>query len=350
MTASDPGSGPVLRARHLVLGVLAAGVATVVLVSAIGRLAGWSELDDVLDSADPRWLVLCVIGQFVVFAGYAGAVRHATTDQCRDRGVLTTWGSVRIVLASFAATQVFAFGGAGGLAVLYWTFRRQGRDRRHALVTLIGLNTAVYAVFAVFAAIGAALALVAGRAPAGMTIPWIVAVPVLVVTAGWFTAPWRVARWTDPEPGRFRDLLGIGVGAAAWTRRRFGDDPLLFAWVGLYWAGDLVSLTGALRAFDAHIGLAPLIVAYTTGYLAQAVPIPLIATAGVDAATTATLHAVGVPLEAALLAVVAHRVFAFWLPVVPGSVFALTLPAAPPFATHDRSDTAGQDATGPPRR
>ena len=55
-----------------------------------------------------------------------------------------------------------------------------------------------------------------------------------------------------------------------------------------------------------------------TGYLAQSVPIPLIATGGVDAATTFTLAAVGVPIEVALLGVVAHRVFAFWLPVVPG--------------------------------
>ena len=37
-----------------------------------------------------------------------------------------------------------------------------------------------------------------------------------------------------------------------------------------------------------------------------------------DAATTFTLTAVGVPIEVALLGVVAHRVFAFWLPVIPG--------------------------------
>lgn len=61
-----------------------------------------------------------------------------------------------------------------------------------------------------------------------------------------------------------------------------------------------------------------IVVAYVLGYLAQSVPIPLIATGGVDAATTSTLRAVGVPIEVALLGVVAHRVFAFWLPVFPG--------------------------------
>jgi len=69
----------------------------------------------------------------------------------------------------------------------------------------------------------------------------------------------------------------------------------------------------------------PLIAAYTTGYLVQSLPIPLIATAGVDTATTLLLRAVGVPLDLALLGVVAHRVFAFWIPVIPGSVMAFTL-------------------------
>lgn len=66
-------------------------------------------------------------------------------------------------------------------------------------------------------------------------------------------------------------------------------------------------------------------VAYVLGYLAQSVPIPLIATGGVDAATTFTLRAVGMPIEVALLGVVAHRVFAFWLPVIPG-VWSATVP------------------------
>jgi uncharacterized membrane protein YbhN (UPF0104 family) len=37
---------------------------------------------------------------------------------------------------------------------------------------------------------------------------------------------------------------------------------------------------------------------------------------------TFALNAVGVPLEQALLGVVAHRVFAFWLPLVPALVLA----------------------------
>ena len=91
----------------------------------------------------------------------------------------------------------------------------------------------------------------------------------------------------------------------------------------MYWIGDVVSLWVSLRAFGGSIGLFPLVTAYTTGYLAQAIPIPFVATGGVDAATTFILTAVGVPVEVALLGVVAHRVFAFWLPIGPGLWFAV---------------------------
>ena len=117
----------------------------------------------------------------------------------------------------------------------------------------------------------------------------------------------------------------------------------MFAWAGLYWAGDVLSLTAAVRAFGATPAISAVVVAYATGYLVQALPVPLIATAGVDAATVATLHVVGVPLDSALLAVVAHRVFAFWLPVIPGAAPALTLPGLAP--RQDASQRSGVNDT-----
>jgi uncharacterized membrane protein YbhN (UPF0104 family) len=124
-----------------------------------------------------------------------------------------------------------------------------------------------------------------------------------------------------------RRALATGVGAAAWVRRRVNDPTSrpLFGWAVCYWLGDVASLWAALRAFGADPGVVRVAAAYTTGYLVQSLPIPMIATAGVDTATTLLLRTVGVPLDLALLGVVAHRLFAFWLPIVPGSLFALTL-------------------------
>ena len=60
--------------------------------------------------------------------------------------------------------------------------------------------------------------------------------------------------------------------------------------------------------------------------------------------TAFLLTVVGLPLEVALLAVVAHRVFAFWIPVVPGVVLAMTLPR------HLRFDAPAPDHAGTPAR
>lgn len=315
-----------LRLRHAVIGVVAALVAGVAVVVLIGRFAGFAHLGDALDDAAFGWLVVCVIGQTVVFTGYAGAFRWAVRAEGGPRVALGT--SVRVVMASFAATQVFAFGGIGGLALMFWVMRRYERDNQAAAVRLIGLNTAVYLVFGVIGWAAAVIGVFVGDVPLGVTIPWIAGLPVVLLAARWFTAPTHLARWTAPRPGAARRALATGVGAAAWVRRRVVDrrSRPLFGWAACYWIGDIASLWAGLRAFGAEPGLVPLTAAYTTGYLVQSLPIPLIATAGVDTATTLLLRAVGVPLDLALLGVVAHRVFAFWIPVIPGSVMAFTLP------------------------
>ncbi|HVE19302.1 MAG TPA: lysylphosphatidylglycerol synthase transmembrane domain-containing protein [Ilumatobacteraceae bacterium] len=306
----------------MLIGVVAAAVTAVAMVVLIGRLAGFSKVRDVLAEAHPEWLIVCVLGQMLVFAGYAGAFRWTVRA---DEGPTVALGlSIRVVLASFAATQVFSFAGIGGLAVMYLVLRRYERD---AAVRLIGLNTAVYLVFGVIGWFAAAVALAIGDAPLGMTVPWLIAIPIVMLAARSFSAPNRVTRWTEARSGVIRRALATGVGATAWVRRRLTDTGprLLFCWAACYWIGDIASLWAALNAFGGHPGLVALTAAYTTGYLVQSLPIPLIATAGVDTATVLLLRTVGVPLDVALLGVVTHRVFAFWIPLVPGSVFALTL-------------------------
>jgi hypothetical protein len=65
-----------------------------------------------------------------------------------------------------------------------------------------------------------------------------------------------------------------------------------------------------------------------------------------DAATTFALTAVGVPLEIALVAVIAHRVFAFWIPLVPGLVFAVLLPRTG-HALAEAATASGPQAASP---
>ena len=85
--------------------------------------------------------------------------------------------------------------------------------------------------------------------------------------------------------------------------------------------GDLLTLYAALRAFgvdDVH--LAALVLAFATGYVATALPLPGGGSGGIEAALAFSLHAVGVPLAPALLAALVYRFFTFWLPILPALV------------------------------
>lgn len=324
-SSTEPMEGRI-RPLRVLGGLVVALVAGAALVVGIGRAAGFSKLTSTLDHADARWLVVCALGQLVVFAGYTGAFRHAVAFE--DGPELSTGLALRVVLASFALSQLLAAGGAAGLAVTYWALRRIGLPRRDAAVRLIGLATIVYLVFAVLGWGAAGLTLLLRAAPLGLTLPWLVAVPIVLVAARWFTEERRVSRWATPAGGILRRGLATGVAAAWWVRRAATgpDGPAILGWAACYWLGDIASLWGGLHAFGGHPGIVPLTLVYATGYLAQSIPIPFVATGGMDAATTFALTLIGVPLEVALLGVVAHRVFAFWIPLVPGLVLVGFLP------------------------
>jgi uncharacterized membrane protein YbhN (UPF0104 family) len=316
---------PAFDGRRLALGVLGALAATAIVVLSFGRVAGFAELRRTLDSASWGWLTLCVAGQLAVFAGYAGVLRTALAfEDGPEVGVVF---SLRVAFAGFGLTQLIAAGGAAGLAFVYWILRRLGIPRRDAAIRLIAMNTAVYLTFALLGWTAAAIALVDPAVPFAMSIPWLISVPLVILAALWFTQPERSTRWTRAGGNWLRQGLAIGVSAAAWVRRatRTREGRLVLSWSAVYWAGDIVSLWAAIRAFGVSTPVWAIVSAYATGYIAQAIPIPLIATGGVDAATTLTLTAVGVPLQVALLGVVAHRVFAFWLPITAGLWAAITL-------------------------
>ena len=336
-----------LRPAQVILTVGVAVVVTTVLVLSIGRLAGFTKLGDRLSGATWGWLGLCALGQIGVFIGYAGAFRTSVAgsgdlfgepgdsgsnstdsytavggDLANRRGPrVGVWYSLKVALAGFGLTQLVAAGGAAGMAFTFWVIRRLGFSKKNAMVQLITLNTAVYFVFGGIGWLGALVGLGDPAVPRAMAVSWLAGFAAVIALALWFTQPERAAALTSAEDApRLRRALDVGVSAAARVRgfTHTADGRRLLAWSLLYWAGDLVSLWAALRAFGVSVPVAAIVGAYVTGYLAQSVPIPLIATGGVDAATTFTLTAVGVPIEVALLGVVAHRVFAFWLPVIPG--------------------------------
>jgi uncharacterized membrane protein YbhN (UPF0104 family) len=231
---------------------------------------------------------------------------------------------VRVVAVGFGAFVLAT--GAGGLAVDWWALRRAGAEPHEAARRVLALNTLQWASLSAGAWI-AALAVLAGagnEAPLGATLAWLVLVPACVLAAAWVSAPARAPRLTDLERGgRIRDAFADAVAGVVLVRMLILRPREHLAGVlgfPAYWCGHMACLWAGLRAFEVRIGVASLVLAFATGYVASALPLPAGGAGGVDAAMAFSLHMVGVPLSAALLGVIAYRIFSFWLPIVPALI------------------------------
>jgi hypothetical protein len=115
--------------------------------------------------------------------------------------------------------------------------------------------------------------------------------------------------------------LGAGVRDA---RRLARSGHAGLAGALMWWGFDIAVLWACFAAFGAAPAVAVLVVAYFVGTLANTLPLPG-GVGGVEGGMVAALIAFGVEAELALVAVLAYRGFAFWLPIVPGAVAYLTL-------------------------
>ncbi|MGZ4174296.1 MAG: flippase-like domain-containing protein, partial [Solirubrobacteraceae bacterium] len=69
---------------------------------------------------------------------------------------------------------------------------------------------------------------------------------------------------------------------------------------------------------------AVIVMAYFVGMIGNTLPLPG-GIGGVDGGMIGAFTAFGVPFETAVVAVLAYRAFAFWLPTIPGAIAYLQL-------------------------
>ena len=93
---------------------------------------------------------------------------------------------------------------------------------------------------------------------------------------------------------------------------------LAVAGIAVYWLGDIFCLWAALHAFYAHTPpVAPLHVAYATGYALTRRALPLGGAGIVEALLPFALGAVAIQRAPAVLAVGGYRIINLWLPMIP---------------------------------
>jgi uncharacterized membrane protein YbhN (UPF0104 family) len=236
-------------------------------------------------------------------------------------------------MASLAATRLFAAAGAGGIALTAWAVRRSGLGPRNVAARLVAFMSLLYGVYmAALVATGLGLYLGAfpGSGPFAITVipatfgAVVIALFLGIALVGGNLEP-LVARWREVDRWAARAarwLAALSTTAAVGVRTaidliRARDPALLgaFAW----WAFDIAVLWACFHAFGSAPPQAVIVMAYFVGMLANTLPLPG-GIGGVDGGMIGAFTAFGVNVELSVVAVLAYRAFAFWLPTLPGAV------------------------------
>ncbi len=315
----------------LVLALVLAGAA----FALVGEAAQFARIGTVLARAEKLWLPLCVVGQLLAYAGYVLAYRDAARASGGPRFGL--WTAARIVVFGSGADVLGA--SVGGLAVDFWALHRSGAGTHTAARRVLALGTIEWLGLSAYACAAAALVLITGaRAPRAMALAWLIVIPACLLAAAWFTSAARVERFTrlprrrsvSQAPLRRRMVEAVRVRlqtaladaiAGVVLVRHLLSHPIRYRGAALgypiYWAGDILVLYAALRAFGVRPDLIPLVLAYATSFVISALPLPAGGAGGIEAGMAFALHSLGIPLASALLATFVYRLVTFWLPLLP---------------------------------
>ena len=325
--------------RKAVATLLIGTVIVAVAVFFIGQVASFPKMLRALRHAGKVWFVVALAGEVVAYLGYIAAYRDIARVDGGPR--FRFWTVTRIVAVGFGA---FVAGSSfGTLGVDYWALHKAGEAPHRAVRRVLALNTLQWGVLAVAATVAGALLLVGveSGAPLSMELAWVTIVPACIVAAAWVSSPRRAGRFTalpsrdgsvlTRSPRSWlrwlrtagRVALADAIGGVVLVRHLVVNPhryPLALFGFPVYWAGDVLTLYAALRAFDAHVGLAALVLAYTTAYVVTSLPLPAGGAGGVEAGLAFSLNAVGVALAPALLATLVYRFFTLWLPIAIAAV------------------------------
>lgn len=218
----------------------------------------------------------------------------------------------RLAWTEQGAGALLPGGGVGALAVGGWLLHQRGLSKR----TIIERSSALFFLTSavnVVALVGAGALLAIGLA-SGPHDGLRTAIPVaggLLVTAAVLVAPALIRR--RRAPAWLTDLTA-GVGGARNSVAR--PSWRLLGAIG-YLGFDIAALGATLAATGHSLPVAPLVVGYLIGYLANLIPIP--GGFGVlEGGLAGSLIAYHAPATQATAAVIVYHAIAFWIPSLGG--------------------------------
>jgi membrane protein DedA with SNARE-associated domain/uncharacterized membrane protein YbhN (UPF0104 family) len=306
----------------LALGAAATGFAVFVLPELAGAGAEWRRVRD----GDPVWLAAACLAEVLSYAGYVVLLRAVFSGAVRWRE------SFLITMAGVAATRLLATAGAGGIALTGWALGRLGLAAHAVARGMVAFMVLLYAVYmAALLVLGLGLGtgvLPGGGSPLLTFLPAALATAVVALALAMARAPARVERRLS---GRLRAPLGwlassvgdAGAGvrlALALASRR----PATLLAAAAWWGFDIAALAAGFHAFGSAPEVTVLVMGYFVGMLGNLLPLPG-GVGGVEGGMIGAFVAFGQPAGTALVAVLAYRLVAFWLPTVVGGPAYLAL-------------------------
>jgi uncharacterized protein (TIRG00374 family) len=325
----------VFTRRRLLASILFVASSVAFLYFVLPKLLGLKETWHRIQHGNGWWLGLAAVLEVCSFFGYVALFRAVFI---RGKTRIGWRESYQITMSGLAATRLFAAGGAGGIALTAWALRRSGMAPRVVATRMVAFLALLYGVYMASLVI-VGLGLYTGLFPGGgsfalTVVPAIFGASAIVVFLAVSLLPGDfdrlVKRWTkgSGKIGRAAARLATAPAAAAAGVRTAIDlvrsrDVYLLGAVA-WWGFDIAVLWACLHAFGLSPPKGVIIMSYFLGMLGNTLPLPG-GIGGVDGGMIGALTAFGVSVEGAVVAVLAYRAFAFWLPTLPGAVAYLQL-------------------------
>jgi uncharacterized protein (TIRG00374 family) len=299
------------------------------------KLLGLHETWHRIEHGNVWWFGAAFVFELLSFFGYIILFRGVFI---RGHSRIDWSESYQITMASLAATRLFAAAGAGGIALTAWALRRSGMGARTVacrMIAFMALLYGVYMITLVVVGVGLYLGVIPGEAPFAITIvPAIFGFIVIVLFLGISMLPADATRLVGSRvtrPARVARLAVRLADASATAGRgvRTAIDlvrarhPSLLGAVA-WWGFDIAVLWACFHAFGGSPPKGVIVMSYFVGMLANTLPLPG-GIGGVDGGMIGAFTAFGVDVELSVVAVLAYRAFAFWLPTLPGAVAYLQL-------------------------
>jgi membrane protein DedA with SNARE-associated domain/uncharacterized membrane protein YbhN (UPF0104 family) len=347
-STAAPGARHIRRSVVVALAVAAVGLLVLLAPPDLSELA---EVPGLVANGHLGWLAAALLFEVLSFAGYVALFRAVFVD---DESRVGWRESYAITMAGLAASRVFASAGAGGVALTVWALRRLEVPARRVadrMVAFLMLLYAVYMACLVLVGLGLWTGLLPGPAPWALTLaPAVLGALAIAAGLALVRIPADIHRRLRGRAGDAtalrRTLARVGHAPAAAgggarvavSLLRRGEPGLLGA--PAWWGFDIAVLWATFHAFGEPPPVAVLVIAYFVGMLGNLLPAPG-GVGGVEGGMIGALVAFGVGGGLAVIAVLAYRVFAFWLPTLPGALAYLQLRRELPAPSHPAGQEGG---------